>query len=172
MISPIDIALLILAAFGFYKGFKNGVLIEIATLIALFLGFYGAQHLSSFTARLLSEHLDWNPEKLYLMSLISSFVLIVISVYLLGKALTKVASMILLGGINKILGGLFGLIKIGVILSVLCSYGHEYFNLIALLPQESVATSLAIEPLMYTGDLLRQEVFISENLARIKTLFN
>ena len=172
MVSSIDIILLILAAIGFYKGFKNGVLIEITTLLALLLGFYGAQHLSSFTARFLSETLHWNPEKLYLISLVISFTLIVLSAYMLGKALTKVASMILLGGINKILGGIFGILKIGVIAGVLCSYGNEYFNLMAVLPQESVATSMGIEPLIFTGDFLRQEIFISENLDHIKNLFS
>jgi membrane protein required for colicin V production len=47
--SSFDIVLLVLGAFGFYKGFKNGILIEITTLLALILGFYGAQHLASYT---------------------------------------------------------------------------------------------------------------------------
>ena len=106
--SSFDIGLLVLGAFGFYKGFKNGILIELTTLLALILGFYGAQHLSSFTARILNEQFHWNPENLYLTAMGLTFVSIVVGVYLLGKALTKVASMILLGGINKILGGVFG----------------------------------------------------------------
>ena len=172
MVSSIDIILLILAAIGFYKGFKNGVLIEITTLLALLLGFYGAQHLSSFTARFLSETLHWNPEKLYLISLVISFTLIVLSVYMLGKALTKVASMILLGGINKILGGLFGILKMGVIISVLIAYGQQYFNFLEMLPTAFFENSVAKAPLEEFGSFLVQEVFVSENLNTIKGLFS
>lgn len=95
--SSFDIGLLVIGAFGFYKGFKNGILIELTTLLALILGFYGAQHLSSYTARILNEQFHWNPENLYLVAMGLTFVCIVVGVYLLGKALTKVASMILLG---------------------------------------------------------------------------
>ena len=170
--SSFDIGLLVIGAFGFYKGFKNGILIELTTLLALILGFYGAQHLSSFTARILNEQFHWNPENLYLTAMGLTFVSIVVGVYLLGKALTKVASMILLGGINKILGGVFGVIKMGVIMSVLIIYGQQYFNFLESLPESVFENSVAKKPLEDFGRFLVQEVFVSENLNTIKNLFS
>ena len=170
--SSLDIGLLVLGAFGFYKGFKNGILIELTTLLALILGFYGAQHLASYTARILNEQFHWNPENLYLIAIGLTFVCIVVGVYLLGKALTKVASMILLGGINKILGGFFGILKIGVIISVLIAYGQQYFNVLEMLPLAVFENSVAIAPLEDFGRFLVQEVFVSENLNTIKRLFS
>ena len=170
--SSFDIVLLVLGAFGFYKGFKNGILIEITTLLALILGFYGAQHLASYTARILHEQFHWNPENLYLIAMGLTFVCIVIGVYLLGKALTKVASMILLGGINKILGGFFGILKMGVIISVLIAYGQQYFNFLEMLPTAVFENSVAKAPLEEFGSFLVQEVFVSENLNTIKNLFS
>jgi len=169
--SPIDIVFILFAVFGFYKGFKNGILIEVTTLMALILGFYGAQHLCSFTAKFLNETLQWNPAQGYQISLVISFVLIVVAVYLLGKMLTKVASMILLGGVNKILGGLFGVLKISVIFGVLLAYGQTYFDLLSWLPESSIESSLGIKPLESLGNFLLEEVFISENLNKIKAAF-
>ena len=170
--SSFDIGLLVIGAFGFYKGFKNGILIELTTLLALILGFYGAQHLSSYTARILNEQFHWNPENLYLVAMGLTFVCIVVGVYLLGKALTKVASMILLGGINKILGGILGVIKMGVIMGVLIAYGQQYFNLLDVLPESIFENSVAKKPLENFGHFLIQEVFVSENLNAIKNLFS
>lgn len=170
--STFDIALLVLFAFGFYKGFKNGILIEITSLVALLLGFYGAQHLAAFTARILHDQFQWNPENLYLIAMGLSFVAIVIAVYLFGKALTKIASMILLGGINKILGGLFGGIKIVLILCLVLTYGQSYFNLLDWLPESIFEESIAKEPILNIGYYLIEEVFISDNLSRIKALFS
>jgi len=170
--SSLDIGLMVLGAFGFYKGFKNGILIELTTLLALILGFYGAQHLASYTARILHEQFHWNPENLYLIAMGLTFICIVIGVYLLGKALTKVVSMILLGGINKILGGFFGILKIGVIISVLIAYGQQYFNVLEMLPSAVFENSVSIAPLEDFGRFLVQEVFVSENLNTIKRLFS
>ncbi|MDB4767920.1 CvpA family protein [Flavobacteriaceae bacterium] len=170
--SSFDIGLLVLGAFGFYKGYKNGILIELTTLLALILGFYGAQHLASYTARMLHEQFHWNPENLYLIAMGLTFICIVIGVYLLGKALTKVVSMILLGGINKILGGFFGILKIGVIISVLIAYGQQYFNVLEMLPSAVFENSVAIAHLEDFGRFLVQEVFVSENLNTIKRLFS
>ena len=169
--SPIDVVLIILCGLGFYRGFKNGILIEITTLAALLLGFYGAQHLAAFTARFLNERLAWEPEQMYLISLIISFIMIVLVVYLLGKALTKMAAMILLGGVNKILGGFFGILKVLIILSVILAYGNEYYDLVTHLPQEFHENSRGLRSLETFGNFLIQKVFISENLNKIKSLF-
>ena len=169
--SSVDIVLIVLGLFGFYKGFKNGILIEITTLIALVLGFYGAQHLASFTAKFLNDTFNWNPEQLYTISMVITFTLIVIAVYLIGKALTKVASMILLGGLNKIIGGFFGLFKMAIIMSVMISYGNEFFNLSSYLPEKTLESSLGFAPLESMGEFLLNKVFVSDNLEKIKALF-
>jgi uncharacterized membrane protein required for colicin V production len=80
--------------------------------------------------------------------------------------------MILLGGINKILGGFFGILKIGVIISVLIAYGQQYFNVLEMLPSAVFENSVAIVPLEDFGRFLVQEVFVSENLNTIKRLFS
>ena len=51
--NKIDILLLVILAFGAVRGFMRGVIIEMASLLAIVIGIYGAIHFSFFTASLL-----------------------------------------------------------------------------------------------------------------------
>jgi len=49
----LDIILGALLLFGLVRGFMKGLFVEVASLVALIAGVYGAIHFSSFTAILL-----------------------------------------------------------------------------------------------------------------------
>ena len=44
-----DYLLLLPLVYGLYRGFTKGLIIELASLVALIAGVYGAMYLSSFT---------------------------------------------------------------------------------------------------------------------------
>jgi membrane protein required for colicin V production len=91
----IDIAVVCLLFYGLIRGAFRGFFVEIASLLALVLGVFGALHFSSFTASLLSNYLAW--EYLPLLAFALTFVGIIIGVSWVGKLLTKLAKVILLG---------------------------------------------------------------------------
>jgi len=101
-----------------YKGFNKGLIIELATLIALLLGIYIAAHFSDYTADFLREKLDFHSEYMSIISFSLTFVGVVMLVMIFGKSLEKVINVLLLGFVNKLLGGVFGLIKVAFILSI------------------------------------------------------
>ncbi|MCK5846128.1 MAG: CvpA family protein [Bacteroidales bacterium] len=101
-----------------YKGFSKGLIIELATLIALLLGIYISAHFSDYTADFLRQKLDFHSEYMSIISFSLTFVGVVFLVMIFGKSLEKVINVLLLGFINKILGGVFGLIKVAFILSI------------------------------------------------------
>ena len=115
----IDILLLTAIGFGVVRGLFKGLFVEIATLLALVLGAYGAAYLSNYASDFLSSHLDWSETTIAISAFIITFVVIVIAISLAGKALTKLASFAALGLLNKILGGVFGGLKMTLICSVL-----------------------------------------------------
>ena len=53
-----DYILLIPLLYGLYRGFTKGLIIELASLLALTLGIYGALHFSSFTFEFLSGYFE------------------------------------------------------------------------------------------------------------------
>jgi membrane protein required for colicin V production len=117
--SILDIALLTLLVLGLVRGFMRGFFVEIASLIALIAGVYGAFHFSNFAASFLKERVQWDENTVNIVAFIITFVIIVFTIALAGKALTKIANFAMLGLLNKILGALFGGLKVVFVLSVI-----------------------------------------------------
>ncbi len=117
--SVLDIILGALLLFGLVNGFIKGLFVEMASLLALVLGVYGAIHFSDFAADLLQSRFDWSEKTINITAFAITFVVIVLTISLAGKALTKIADFAALGIINKLLGGVFGALKIGLILSII-----------------------------------------------------
>lgn len=117
--SFLDILFVVFLAYGLFKGLKNGLFVEVASLIALIVGFYGAIKFSYVIGEYLSQNMSWDPNAIKLTAFIITFIAIVIVVGLAGKLLTQIANLAMLGLINKIAGGIFGLLKTAVILGTL-----------------------------------------------------
>jgi membrane protein required for colicin V production len=116
--STIDIILGSILIIGGISGFLKGLFVEVASLMALVLGIYGALHFSNFASDYLDNYVDWSATTLQIVSFAITFIIIVIAIGLAGKALTKLANFAALGLLNKLLGALFGAIKMGFILSI------------------------------------------------------
>lgn len=117
--SILDIALLVLLILGLVRGFSRGFFVEIASVVALIAGVYGAFHFSDFAATFLNERVDWNENTVNIAAFAITFIIIVLVIALAGKALTKIADFAMLGLLNKLLGALFGGLKVALILSVI-----------------------------------------------------
>ena len=65
---------------------------------------------------------------------------------LAGKALTKLADFAALGILNKLLGGVFGALKIGLILSVLLVVFNKMNNTLPFMEKEDLEDSMLYEP--------------------------
>lgn len=140
-----DIIVGALLAFALYKGFKNGLIIELASLAALVLGLLGAIKFSDITASYLSEHID--SEYIGLIAFIITFILIVIGVHLVAKVVDKLVSAIALGPVNRILGSAFSFLKYAFIISVLLAVFNGLEKNFKLIPEEQKAESHLYEPL-------------------------
>jgi membrane protein required for colicin V production len=65
---------------------------------------------------------------------------------LLGRMLTKVADFAALGLLNKILGGVFGALKIGLILSIILLVFTKLNNTIPFISDEQKEDAILYEP--------------------------
>lgn len=117
--NAIDIVFLILLLWAAWKGFKRGLVIELASLAALVLGIYAALNFSAYASRLLSGYVDLDPYWLNILSFALTFLGVMLAVILLGKILEKMVNLVMLGLLNKILGLVFSVLKTAVVLSVL-----------------------------------------------------
>ena len=117
--NALDIVLLGFLGFGIVRGFFRGLFVEIASLVALVAGVYGAFHFSAYASEFLKEKVDWNENTINIVAFFGTLMLIILVIGLAGKALTKIADFAALGLFNKLLGALFGGLKIAVILSAM-----------------------------------------------------
>lgn len=142
----LDIVLGALILFGLVRGFLKGLFVEAASLISLIAGVYGAMHFSNFAASFLENKTEWNEKTINIVAFAITFVIIILAIALAGKALTKLADFAALGILNKILGGVFGALKIGAILSVVLIIFNRFNNTITFVEQESIESSILYEP--------------------------
>ena len=141
-----DIVIAALLIFGFVRGVMKGLFVEVASLAALIGGVYGAIHFSYFIGDFLKEAVSWDQEYVSLAAFAGTFITIIVTIALLGKMLTKLADFAALGVINKILGGVFGAIKIGLILSVIFIFFGKMNDTIPFVKKETLDESILYAP--------------------------
>lgn len=115
----IDIILAIPLLWAIYKGFRKGLIIEIASLVALLLGIYGSIHFSDYVSDYLKTSFHLKTAYLHVISFGLTFILIVIIVYTIAWLIEKLVDLVALSFVNKLAGSLFSLIKMAFILSVI-----------------------------------------------------
>ncbi|MFD1161167.1 MULTISPECIES: CvpA family protein [Hwangdonia] len=142
----IDIVLGALILFGLVRGFLKGFFVEVASLIALVAGVYGAIHFSNFAAEFLQTKVDWSEKTINITAFAITFVVIVLAIALAGKALTKLADFAALGIINKFLGGVFGALKIALILSVVLNIFDKMNSTVTFVDEEQINDTVLYEP--------------------------
>lgn len=144
--SVLDIILAALILFGLVRGFMKGLFVEVASLVALVAGVYGAIHFSNYAAEMLQNKTDWNEKTIAITAFAITFIVIVVLIALAGKALTKLADFAALGILNKLLGGVFGGLKIAVVLSVVLIVFERFNSAIPFTDEESLEASLLYKP--------------------------
>ncbi len=124
----------------------KGLFIEVSSLIALFLGVYGATHFSNFAETFIrnSTHLDNSLIKLSAFAI--TFIVIVIAISIIGRMMTKLIDYANLGLLNQLLGGVFGALKLALIISVLLIFFEKFNNTIPLVRKETINKSKFYSP--------------------------
>jgi len=141
-----DIVITVFLLFGFVRGIMKGLFIEVASFVALIGGIWGSIHFSYFIGDYLKESVSWSEKKISLVAFAITFILIIVVVSLLGKFLTKLADLAALGMVNKILGGIFGLAKIGLVLSIVFVFFVRMNSTISFVEKETLEESILYKP--------------------------
>ena len=144
--SVFDIVLIAFIGFGLFRGLMNGFFVEIASLIALVAGVYGAIHFSNYAETLIDENSQWDEKTVNIVAFAVTFLVIVLVIAMAGKALTKLADFAALGIVNKIFGGLFGALKTALILSVILNVFDSMNRAVPLTDEKSIEDSVLYSP--------------------------
>jgi membrane protein required for colicin V production len=141
----LDIVLAIPLLWFLYRGFRNGLIIELASLAALILGIYAALHFSFYVQGYLEENFEIAENYLYIISFAITFLIVAIIIYLAGKIIHKVISIVALGFLNRLAGGIFGLLKAALVLSVILYFINGFNS--GLIKSDVKESSILYEPI-------------------------
>ena len=143
----LDIILVIPLLWGLYKGISRGIVKELATLVALIAGIYGAVHFADNIHPYLKEQFAIESSFLPIISFAVTFIVIVLAVKLIGFIVDKILKAVALGIISRLLGGVFGVLKTAFILSALLLIINTFDYYIKLIPVEQKKQSVLYKPI-------------------------
>jgi membrane protein required for colicin V production len=135
----LDIVIFCILGLLFINGIRKGFILSLASLVALALGIWVAVHFSKFINDILNKTFHPSGSWLTILSFALTFLLVVIGVILLAKLLEKVVKTVGLGLANRVIGGLFGLLKGILGVSVLL------FIIVSFDPKEKLITHKTME---------------------------
>jgi len=156
--SILDIIFLVPLLWFAYKGFSNGLAIEIASLMALILGIYLSLKFSIYVGKKIG--LEGNLSSIF--AFIITFLAVVILVNFIGKFVGKIFEWTSLGIINKIAGLVFGVIKISFILSVMIYIIEKIDNNKIILSKETKEKSIIFPYMHAVAPKIIKELKIEE----------
>lgn len=142
-----DIIIIIPLLWAAYKGYKKGFVIEVASLVALLLGIWGALKFSGFVTELIIENFETQSKYLPLISFAVTFILIVVGVHFVAKLVDRFVKAIALNFINRIAGAAFGIVKVAFIVSVILSLINQIDKKSDVISEKLVNESLLYKPI-------------------------
>lgn len=133
----IDFLLLIPIAWFAYKGFNNGLIRELASIIALVAGLYASFKFSDWVAIWINN--DKIPHEIYFAI---TFFGVLVLVFMAGRMVEKVVKLIIPEFVNNLAGALFGAAKVMIIFSALIFFINSIDTKEVLIKPEAKAKSI------------------------------
>lgn len=143
----LDLLLGGLLVFAFIKGIFKSLIVEIASLLSIILGIYIALKFSFVVSGFLQEQTHSTGTTLEIIAFLITFALVVVVVQLLAKVFSSLADMAFLGWINKGLGGVFGALKMMLIISVFLNIFEKANRTIEFISPENLEKSIFYKPI-------------------------
>ena len=139
-----------------YKGYKRGIIFELAALAGIILGCYLAVHFSKWLADLLPI----DGEYTLLIAFFIIFIGVIILSGFLGKCLEGLVKLVHVGVMNKILGAVLGLAKAVCILAVILDFVMIVDSAQIIVTAKMKDGSLFYEPVHSVGKKMTKQLQI------------
>ena len=142
----IDMFIMVLLVYAVFRGITRGLVLQLASLVALIAGIFLALKFSGFTAHYLVKYWAFDYEYLYMVSLAITFALVFIMINILGNMLDKVMQASQLSLLNKLAGAFFNICKVMLITGILLLFVDRLDKQISILPKNAREESFFYKP--------------------------
>lgn len=141
----IDLIFLVILVVAIFKGFSNGFIVALFSLIAYIIGIAGAMKFSTLVADWLDDSINISARWLPALSFILVFIVIVLVIRIGAAIIRKMIQAMMLGMFDRI----FGILLYLVLYTIVYSVFMFFINKLNLISTETVNNSLVygwIEP--------------------------
>ena len=149
----IDIAIALLLVWGVARGGYRGLVLEITGLLAIALAVYGAVY-TTFLQDFFTQDLHWESPYTVIVAKGITFLVIFIGIMLLGKLLTRVLKLVFLGWLNRVLGAVFGFLKMFLLMAFAINYLSDFNEKAQVVDQETINQSVLLDTFKETQDII------------------
>jgi membrane protein required for colicin V production len=169
----IDVVFLILMLLAAFKGFRNGLIVALFSLIGFIVGLALAVKLSAVAATYIGHTVNISQRWLPLVAFIAVFVAVIIFVRIGARALQGVAELAMLGWLNRLGGAVFYALLYIFIFSIVLFYLTQT-NFIKPEAAQASVTYPFVEPLgpKVIDGLGVVTPFFKNMFAELKTFFS
>ena len=115
----IDLGIIAIISFGIIRGYSKGLIIEISSFFGIFMSFVISGNIDSLLSQQIIKFINLNVNIVNTISFIIVFIVSYSLIILFAKGFTKLAKIVYLGLLNSLLGGLFGGLKLLLILLII-----------------------------------------------------
>jgi membrane protein required for colicin V production len=155
--NKLDLLILLPMAVGFVFGIFKGLIKEVTSFAAILLGIYGAKLLAPVASSILVGTFHFSPVTATPLSYLILFIAIAVGLLILAKSIEKMFDSMALGGLNKFLGGLFGALKYGLIVSVLLIVINAIDTRFSFIRADTKNNSFLYQPMLKLAPTLWDE---------------
>jgi len=150
----LDIIIVVTLLYGLIKGFSNGLVKEVTSLLALIIGVYVAINFSEYLEPKFIDILDVYQRFVPVLAFGVLFLVSVLSIKAIGFIVDKLTKALALGVFSRLFGGVFGFLKVVVIFSFLLFFVTEY----SLLSKETKSGSVLFVPLTKVANIINPQL--------------
>lgn len=136
--------------YGLIKGFMQGFFSALASFVAYILGIYISIQFSYIVGDKIAAIFDWNPNTVKYTAFALTFIIVVVGLFLIAHLFTKLADLMQLGIVNRIMGGLIGAVKFALIISVFLNVFEKMNFNHFFMSEETQNESLFYNPIQKT----------------------
>ena len=115
----IDLGIIAIISFGIIRGYSKGLIIELSSLFGIFISFFISGNIDSLLSQQIIKFINLNVNIINTISFITVFIVSYSLIIFFAKGFTKLAKTVYLGLLNSLLGGLFGGLKLVLILLII-----------------------------------------------------
>ena len=161
----IDLIIIAIIGFGIIRGYSKGLIIELSSFFGIFISFFIAGNVDNLLSNEISAFISVNSDLLNTISFIVIFILSYLIIIYLAKGFTKLAKVVYLGLLNSVLGGVFGGLKLILILLIITKIIFS-LNLLSnnIISESSIMIHLhVLSEILFNSFEITQEIY-SEKL--------